>query len=269
MSAGACASGTSVLLLKWRLSPRLSLPASMGLAVWSLTWFFAQGEEFGHEPLIVAWGVGSGAALAAAGYLAGAIDGAAAGVVLFIISRVYGFLDWPGTVPLVVATILAWRPSRWWKNTTQTVAIKEQAYASLHQLAAGALPLTLAGAFFTFKIGILMAVYLASCGASSAVLVDALLRRWSRVRVALSSLAAVGMCIFPVLFRDYAGLGARGVGIAVAGALAGWMAAEALRLRAPGWRELPPIVRGTLMGVVAAIVSLCMATLVIVKDGHV
>jgi hypothetical protein len=116
MAAGAGVTGASIVAMRWRVSERVSLPVAVALTVWSLTWFFVRGEGLGHEPSIVAWGVGVGAALAGTGFLVCALDGPGAGVALFFVGRVYAFLNWAAAIPFLIATVIGWRPRLPWRR---------------------------------------------------------------------------------------------------------------------------------------------------------
>jgi len=241
MSAGAAATGASILAMRWRFSERLSLPPAMALAVWSLTWFFARGEELGHSATIVAWGVALGAAMAAAGYLSRSLDGAASGVTLFLASRVHAFLDWPASVAFFAGTALGWRP--------------RAARGAAHELAAGALPLALAAGYFTFRETEFMSAYLAACCAATADALAGALQGRARARVAVVAGTTAAFSFLPALSGRYPDCGVLAALSALAGALLAWSAGELLLARLPGWLGLPGPIRRAALGAASAAIA--------------
>lgn len=286
MAGGACASGATVLAMRWRLSERLSLPPAMALAAWGLTWFFARGlEKFGRtdQPAIVAWGIGVGGVIALLGWASGALDGPAAGVVFFLTSRVYSFLDWAGSIPFLVATALGWRPRLPWRRDAPEPAspapagraagapktkatTKRSRRGAAYELAVGLLPMGLAGGYFAFGHGTFLAAYSALCAAAAAAALSELLRRRPRARVAAAAAAAALLPLFVwgfgLILDTYRGYGIRGAGAAAAGALVSWLASEVLEARSADWRELPAPLRQAGAGAVAAALAVCVAVLV-------
>ena len=261
MATGAAAMGASVVAMRWRASERLSVPLAVALTVWSLTWFFVRGEGFGHEPSIVALGVGVGAALAGIGFLVCAVDGPAAGVVLFFIGRVYAFLGWTAAIPFILATVIGWRPRPPWR--------RKEAHGTRHgpafEIATGALPFALAAGYFTFESPIFLSAYAAYCAAVVAVGVSRLVARFPKARVCIAAGVALLLPIMP--FVHYAGEHAfRVAGAAVVGALLAWgldalMNASAKETSAADWRKLPVPVKRATLGAVASALAACMAAL--------
>jgi hypothetical protein len=245
MAAGACVSGASVFALRWRISERVSVPPAAALAIWSLTWFFVRGEAYSRDPMIVAWGVGLGAVLALAGYAVRALDGAAAGVVLFLASRVYAFLDWPATVPFVAATVLGWRPRL---RREEAEGRRGAAYA----LVLGVVPLALAGSYYVWNEAVLLGAYSAACALHAATSLSLILTRLPRTRVWVAVVACIALPALPAGLGEYSGYGLRAAGSAVVGAMLAWLAGEALRSASREWREVPAPLRAGALGVVAA-----------------
>jgi hypothetical protein len=286
MAGGACASGATVLAMRWRLSEKLSLPPAMALAAWGLTWFFARGlEEFGRtdQPAIVAWGIAVGGAIALIGWASGALDGPAAGVVFFLTSRVYSFLDWAASIPFLIATALGWRPRLPWRRDASQPASpapadpassvpgtkakkKRSRRGAAYELAVGLLPMGLAGGYFAFKHGTFLAAYSAFCAAAAATALSEVLRRRPRARMTASAATVVLLPLFiwgsGRILNSYEGYGIRGAGAAAAGALVAWLASEVLGARSADWRDLPAPLRQAGAGAVAAALAVCVAVLV-------
>jgi len=267
LTGGACATGASVVTMRWKFSERISLPVAMALAVWGLSWFFVQGELcLGREDqaMLVAVGVAVGGVVALAGWVIRAIDGPAAGVVFFMTSRVYSFVNWHGFVPFLAATVLGWRPLA---VERRTPGARRSMHGAAYELLVGFVPLTLAGGYFvSFDQSaflhrfhwIFLIAYAAYCSSASAASASAMLVAKPRARV----IAGVGVCavlpVFVGLFIWDASYGAAAMAAAVSGALLSWGAGEALR-GMEEWRRLPAPVRRAALGCVGAIVAVTIA----------
>lgn len=295
MTGGACTSGASVLAMRWRLSERLSLPPAMALAVWGLTVFFAKGFQIGRpdQATIVACSIGVGGAIALAGYAVGALDGPAAGVVLFLTSRVYSFLDWAASIPFLASTVLGWRPKsararapggrgsgggpaagreagngvpQQHSAAPGAAPSRARRRGAAYELAVGALPMGLAGGYFAFGHGAFLAAYSAFCAAAAAAGIWEALERRPRARVAAAALTCVLLplliWVFGLILGSYESYGIRGAGGASAGALVSWFAGEVLLARSADWKRLPPPVRRAGVGAVAAALAVCVAAVI-------
>ncbi|MHC5055999.1 MAG: hypothetical protein ACYTKD_14925 [Planctomycetota bacterium] len=266
MTAGAGASGASIMAMRWRFSKRLSLPVAMALAVSGLSWFFVQGEQFlGREDqaMLVAVGVGVGGVVALAGWGLRAIDGPAAGVVFFLTSRVYSFVDWYGFVPFIAATILGWRPLA---VKRKAAGAKRSMHGAAYELLVGIVPFALAGGYFmsfnpeSFLVRfhwILLIAYAAYCASASAASVSSMLEARPRARVIAAAGVCVGLPAFVALVWDES-YGPRAIAAAVTGALLAWAGGEALR-KMEEWRELPSPVRRAALGCMGAVVAITIA----------
>jgi len=268
LTGGACATGASVVMMRWKFSERISLPVAMALAVYGLSWFFVQGEMcLGREnqPLLVAVGVAVGGVIALAGWALRAIDGPAAGVVFFMTSRVYSFVNWHGFVPFLAATVLGWRPLAVKKKTP---GARRSMHGAAYELLVGFVPLALAGGYFMSSdlesfvhsyYWVFLTAYAAFCASASAASVSAMIEAKPRARVA----AAAGLCIvlpvFVALVPD-ASSGSRAIAVAaaVSGALLSWAASEALKSMEE-WRNLPTPVRRAALGCVGAVIAVTIA----------
>ena len=69
--------------------------------------------------------------------------------------------------------------------------------------------------------------------------------------------------------HNFTGYGAKAVAIALAGTLCSFLASEAMSTRAPAWKDLPPVIRRSIIGIMAGVVAICIGALLIVKDGQI
>jgi hypothetical protein len=239
----------------------------MAFAVSGLTWFFVQGEQhLGRDDpaMLVAIGVGVGGVVALAGWALRAIDGPAAGVVFFLASRVYSFVNWHGFVPFLAATVLGWRPLAVKKKAPGQ---KRSIHGAAYELLVGVVPFALAGGYFVsfnpdaflYRFHwIFLIAYAAFCASSSAASVSAMIDAKPRARVIAAASVCFAFPVFVGLFIWDASYGALAVAAAVSGALLSWTGGEALR-KMDEWRELPAPIRRAALGCVGAIVAITIA----------
>jgi len=260
MASAGCATGAAVVVMRWRMSEHLSLPPAVAFTVWSLTYYYGTSMgKLGYEPFVVGWGVGLGATVAAAGYLLGVLGSAAAGAVLFLVGRIYAFVNWYGALPYVLASVLGWRPRLWRKKTAEGPTARGAAY----EVVTGVLPFALAGGFFLFQSAIFFAAYSAACAATAVVTLAPMLERHPRARIVAPALLGAILPIIPVFFLTIEGdtYGLWQVATAIAGVSVAWIAGGALRKHSSEWMEMAAPIRRAALGALAAAVAVSLAAL--------